>query len=108
MNISVYLKNKYFADKIYLKIKAGDTPCGICSSSGIFGHSLSLGRADLVAVLAKSTISADGATTSIANKITTPGDIDKTITDYKKIKDITGILVIKDDKLGIWGNIELI
>lgn len=107
VDISVYLKNKYFADKIYLKIKAGNTPCGICSSSGIFGHSLSLGRADLAAVLARSTISADGAATAIANKITTPGDIDKTITDYKNKKDITGILVIKDDKLGVWGNIEL-
>jgi len=108
IDIGVYLKNKYFADKIYLRIKAGDTPCGICSSSGMFGHSLSLGRSDLVVVLAKSTISADGAATSIANKINTPGDIDTTITDYKNVKDIMGILVIKDDKLGVWGNIELI
>ncbi|MDD5622665.1 MAG: UPF0280 family protein [Actinomycetota bacterium] len=108
INIGVYLKNKYFADKIYLKIKAGDTPCGICSSSGIFGHSLSLGKSDLVVVLAKSTISADGAATSIANKINTPADVDKAIIDYKNKKDIKGILVIKDDKLGVWGNIELI
>ncbi|HEY4695873.1 MAG TPA: hypothetical protein VIH13_03180, partial [Candidatus Hydromicrobium sp.] len=99
---------KYFADKIYLKIKAGDTPCGICSSSGSFGHSLSMGSSDLVVVLAKSTISADGAATSIANKINGPGDINKTISNYKSIKDITGILVVKDDKLGVWGNIELI
>jgi len=107
VDIGIYLKNKYFADKICLKIKAGDTPCGICSSSGIFGHSLSMGCSDLVVVLAKSTISADGAATSIANKINTTEDINKTITEYKNIKDITGILVVKDDKLGVWGNVEL-
>jgi ApbE superfamily uncharacterized protein (UPF0280 family) len=108
VDVGVYLKNKYFADKIYLKIKAGDTPCGLCSSSGSFGHSLSMGSSDLVVVLAKTTISADGAATSIANKIKSPNDISKTINDYKNIKDITGILIIKDDRLGIWGNIELI
>ena len=108
VDVSVYLKNKYFADKIYLKIKAGDTPCGLCSSSGIFGHSLSMGKSDLVVVLAKSAISADGAATSIANNINTSQDISKTINKYKDIKDINGILIIKDDKLGAWGNIELI
>ncbi len=108
IDVSVYLKNKYFADKIYLKIRAGITPCGLCSSSGSFGHSLSMGRSDLVVVLAKSTISADGAATSIANKVRSPEDISKIINDYKDIEDITGILIVKDDRLGVWGNIELI
>ncbi len=84
IDVGVYLKNKYFADKIYLKIKAGDTPCGLCSSSGIFGHSLSMGKSDLVVVLAKSTISADGAATSIANKINSSKDIYKTINNYRR------------------------
>ena len=106
-DVGVYLNNKYFTDKIYLKVKAGDTPCGLCSSSGSFGHSLSMGKSDLVVVMAKSTIAADGAATSIANNINSAQDIFKTINNYKSIKDITGILIIKDDKLGIWGNIEL-
>lgn len=108
IDVGVYLKNKYFADKIYLKIKAGITPCGLCSSSGSFGHSLSMGRSDLVVVLAKSTIGADGAATSIANKIKSPENVSKVINGYKDIKDITGILIVKDDRLGVWGNIELI
>lgn len=108
IEVGVYLKNKHFENKIYLKIKAAGTPCGLCSSSGSFGHSLSMGSSDLVVVLAKSTISADGAATSIANNIRGPEDISKTISSYKNIKDITGILIVKDDKLGVWGNIEFI
>lgn len=108
VDIGVYLKNVNFKDKIYLKIKAKDTPCGVCSSSGSFGHSLSMGKSDLVAVLSKSTISADAAATAIANKIIKPSDIDENIEHYKTIKDISGILIIKDDRIGLWGNIELV
>ncbi len=108
VEVGIYLKNKNFADKIYLKIRAKDTPCGLCSSSGSFGHSLSMGKSDLVVVLSPSTISADGAATSIANKINQSTDIYQTIDYYKNIKDISGILIVKDSKLGIWGNIQLI
>lgn len=108
IKVGVYLKNKHFEDKIYLKIKAADTPCGLCSSSGSFGHSLSMGSSDLVVVMAKSTISADGAATSIANNIRSSKDISKTISSYKNIKDLKGILIVKDDRLGVWGNIEFI
>jgi uncharacterized protein len=108
VNVGVYVKNKDFADKIYLKIKAKDTPCGMCSSSGTFGHSLSMGESDLVVVLSGSAISADGAATSIANKINSPDDIDMVIDHYSKIKDIKGILIIKNSRLGVWGNMELV
>jgi len=66
-----------------------------------------MGKSDLVVVMAKSTVTSDGAATAIANNINSKRDIFKTISNYKNIKDITGILIIKDDKLGIWGNIEL-
>jgi len=108
IDVGVYLKNKHFADKIYLRVKADDIPCGLCSSSGSFGHSLSMGKSDLVTVLAESTLSADGAATSVANNINSSKDISKTINSYKKIEDIKGIIIVKNDKLGVWGNIELI
>ena len=108
IDVGVYLKNKHFADRIYLKVKAGYTPCGLCSSSGSFGHSLSIGKSDLVTVMAESTISADSAATSVANNINSSKDILKTINSYKIIKDIKGILIVKNNKLGVWGNIELI
>lgn len=108
VNVGVYLKNKYFEDKINLKIKKGNTPCGLCSSSGSFGHSLSLGKSDLVVVLAESTVSADGAATAVANNIISPDDISQTINHYKKVNEVEGILIVKDSKIGLWGNLELI
>ncbi|MBC7333830.1 MAG: UPF0280 family protein, partial [Actinobacteria bacterium] len=108
VTIDVFLKNKCFRDRVKLLIKSGHTPCGVCSSSGSFGHSLSLGKSDLVTVLSASPIAADGAATAIANRISTPNDIKPTIDCFKKLDELKGILIIKDDKLGIWGNLELI
>jgi len=107
VSAGVYLKDKNFKDKIYLKIKSEDTPCGLCSSSGIFGHSLSMGSADLVVALSRSIISADGAATSIANMVKENTDINGIIEHYSEIKEISGILIVKDENIGIWGNIEL-
>ena len=109
INVGVYLKNKYFKDKIDLKVKAKDTPCGLCSSSGSFGHSLSMGKSDLVVTLAKSAISSDGAATAVANSIGSSNDISRSINHYKKFNDIKGILIVKDDKLGLgrYGNYTL-
>ncbi len=108
INAGAYLKNKYFKDKINLKIRKENTPCGLCSSSGKFGHSLSMGRSDLVVVLSGSAISADGAATAIANRISNSDDIPRTIDHYKKLNDVKGILIVKDSKVGIWGNLELV
>lgn len=107
INAAIYLKNKYLGDEIRLIIRAKNTPCGLCSSSGSFGHSLSLGKSDLVTALARSVISADGAATAIANSISSSADIQSSIDYYKDLDNLTGILVVKDNRIGLWGDIEL-
>lgn len=109
IDVAVYLKNRYFKDKIRLKIKAKNIPCGLCSSSGSFGHSLSFGKSDLVVVMANSAITADGAATAIANKINSVADIQKSINYFKDLDEsIKGIVIVKEKKIGLWGNIELV
>ncbi|MCD4669944.1 MAG: UPF0280 family protein, partial [Actinomycetia bacterium] len=83
------------------------TPCGICSSSGSMGHSLSLGSSDLVTVMSDSTILADAAATAVANSIKEQADIEKAMSRYKKNKEIKGLIIIKGDRIGIWGEMQL-
>jgi uncharacterized protein len=106
--LGIYVKNNFFKDSISLRIKAENMPCGVCSSSGTFGHSLSLGKCDLAMVLSKSAIAADAAATAVANSITCKDDILTSIEHFKNHRDIEGLLLIKDDKIGLWGSIELI
>ena len=103
----IYVKNPFFKDSLAVRIKASSTPCGLCSSSGTFGHSLSMGKCDLAVVLSTSSISADAAATAIANSVEKIEDVEEALNEYKRFDSITGILIIKDDRIGIWGEFEL-
>ena len=105
--IGIYSGSSSFNRRIALDIKASDTPIGICTSSGTIGHSLSFGKADAVVVLSKSTLLADAAATSIGNIVKRKADISKGIKFAQNIKGIIGLVIIKDDKLGVWGKIKM-
>jgi hypothetical protein len=83
-------------------------PMGICTSSGMFGHSFSFGKADAAVVLSENTALADAAATRFCNEIKTKNDINKTIELSQSIAGLEGVLLIKDDVLGVLGNITLI
>jgi ApbE superfamily uncharacterized protein (UPF0280 family) len=105
--LGIFTKNISFKDKLTLLIEARQTPCGICSSSGNFGHSLSLGKSDLVTVLSKTATIADAAATAIANTIISEEDIDKAITRFKEYEEIEGLIIIKNKRIGLWGKFQL-
>ena len=80
---------------------------GICTSSGTVGHSLSFGQADAVVVLAPSAAFADAAATAIGNLIKRPDDIQAGIEFAGDIEGLKGVLIVKDDRMGAWGEISL-
>lgn len=106
--IGIYAGDSPLSGKVGLKIRAEKCPMGICTSSGKVGHSLSFGQAHAVAVLATDTALADAVATAAGNIIKTEGDIQATIDFAKKTKGIKGIVVIIKDRLGAWGDIELV
>jgi hypothetical protein len=105
--IGIYAGKSPLTGKIGLEINGEDTPLGICTSSGTVGHSLSYGKADAVIVLSKSTPLADAAATAIGNLIEQPGDISRGLEFAKGIDGLRGVVVIKDDKIGLWGKVEI-
>ena len=106
--IGIYAGRSKLSEKIAIEIGPEQTPCGICTSSGTVGHSLSFGKADAVVILSRSTSLADCAATAICNKVSTKDDIEIAINYAKKIKAIEGILVIIGDAFGAWGSIKLV
>jgi uncharacterized protein len=108
VKIGLFSSKSSFSGRLNIVIDAKQTPCGICSSSGTMGHSLSLGRSDLVTVMAGSATMADAAATAVANSILENTDIEKSISIYKKYKEVKGIIIIKDGRIGIWGKLQLV
>ncbi len=105
--VRIYTVNTYFADKLALEICPEDSPLGICTSSGTLGHSLSFGRADAAVVLSSRAALADAAATAIGNRVKAVKDISRALNWGKSIPGITGILVMKDKKIAVWGKINL-
>lgn len=105
--IGIYAGKSPLTGKVGLEIMGKDTPIGICTSSGTVGHSLSYGQADAVIVLSKSTALADAATTAIGNIIKNADDIPRGIERAISIKGLNGVIIIKDDKIGLWGKVKI-
>ncbi|MDD5613842.1 MAG: UPF0280 family protein [Candidatus Omnitrophica bacterium] len=106
--VAIYAGNSILSGRIGLKIKAQDMPCGVCTSSGKVGHSLSFGKADAVTVIAKSAVLADAFATAVGNMVKSSSDIENTIDCYSMIREILGIIIIIDDKIAFCGNIEIV
>jgi ApbE superfamily uncharacterized protein (UPF0280 family) len=106
--IGVYAGGSSFTGKIAFEIGPEETPLGVCTSSGTVGHSLSFGVADAVIVLSHSTALADAAATAIANRVKAAGDIDMVIEQAQAIDGLAGVIVIKDEKIGMWGSIKFV
>ncbi len=107
VTLKVFAGNVFFKDGIAIRIQAADTPCGICTSSGKLGHSLSFGKADTVTVIAESAALADTVATAAANRVKEADSIQTSIDYAASINGVTGILIIYRDSIGAWGNIEL-
>ena len=58
-------------------------------------------------MLSKSATLADAAATAIGNLIVESSDIPKGIEFAKGIEGLTGVIIIKDDNLGLWGKVKI-
>ncbi len=69
------------------------------------GHSASFGRCDLSTVFSFSGALADAAATLACNLVKTEEDIAAAVERIMAIDGIRGILIVKNDKVGIGGDI---
>jgi len=97
-----------FSHRIAVRIKPRESPLGVCTSSGTVGPSLSFGRADAAMVKAASASLADAVATGAGNRVSTKDQLEAAIEYAQSIDGVTGILVIKDDRMAAWGDIELV
>ena len=105
--VGVYAGDSPFSGGLVLEIEPEETPMGICTSSGTVGHSISFGRADAVIVLSPSAALADAAATATANRVKRAGDIPRGIAFAQGVVGLGGVVIIKDDRIGVWGRVKL-
>ncbi|OQX16436.1 MAG: hypothetical protein BWK76_11650 [Desulfobulbaceae bacterium A2] len=110
--VAIFAARSPLSGRVGIRLTAERMPLGVCCSSATVGHSLSFGAADAVVVLASSTALADAAATRIGNEVrpARPGrdSIGPALAVAQAIPGIDGVVVVQNDKLGAWGQVELI
>lgn len=105
--VSIFAGTSRLSNKLGLIIHPEEMPTGICTSSATVGHSLSLGAADAVCIVAKSASMADAAATALGNRITNKSKLKSVVESMREFKDIKGGVVIRGKTMATWGEIEL-
>jgi uncharacterized protein len=107
VTVGVYAGRSSLSGKLALQIEPGQTPLGICTSSGTVGPSLSFGHADAAIALAPSAPLADAAATALGNRVKEEKDLQEAIAFAQQVKGLTGALLILGEKIAAWGAIKL-
>lgn len=86
-------------------------PVGVATSSGVYGHALSFGKAEAVTIFARNASLADAAATAVCNVVR--GDnpdqaIRKGIKKAMSIKGVEGVLILYKGKVALAGEIPKI
>ncbi len=108
VTIGILAGHSAVSQKLAIRIHPESGPVGVCTSSGTMGHSLSLGRAEAVTVISESCPMADAAATAVANRVHDPKDVRPAVEWAKAISGITGVVVIHEDTVAAWGDLDLV
>jgi len=107
--VAVYGGESPLSGTLGICLQPAAMPCGVCCSSGTIGHSLSMGKADAVVVVAPDTALADAAATRLGNEVgKSRQSITQALTLAESIDGLSGVLILSGDQLGAWGDIELV
>lgn len=106
--IAIFAGESPFSNRIAVRVKAGETPLGICTSSGTVGPSVSLGRADAVVIKSAETALADAVATGAGNLVKDGEDLVNALDYARAIEGVQGVLLVRGEELAAWGNIEIV
>lgn len=110
--VAIFAGESPLSYKVGVRLPVENMPVGICTSSGTVGHSLSFGDADSVTVVAESTLLADAAATRLGNEVGYGGGgktgMQNALDKAAEIEGIRGVVVICDELMGAYGDVELV
>ncbi|MEA1969288.1 MAG: UPF0280 family protein [Thermodesulfobacteriota bacterium] len=104
----IFAGNSPLSMKTGVRLAKRENPFALCTSSGTLGHSKSFGQADAATIVSDSCPLADAVATALGNMVKKESDIEKAINAGKEINGIKGIIIIKGEKIGLWGDLELV
>ena len=101
--VAVFAGSSPISMKIGLNIDPAPRGVGVCTSSATVGHSLSMGKADAVVVVARNAALADAVATATCNRVTLPSSLEPALQFATGIKDVMGAVIVLGKNLAAAG-----
>ena len=108
VTMGIFAGYSKFSGRLGVRISPGNTPLGICCSSGKYGHSTSFGKADAVTVFSPDAALADAVATEACNRVKCGEDLPAALEYAMAVPGVTGILAVLGDSLAVRGDVELV
>ncbi len=101
--IAIFAGESPLSLKIGMTIDPSPGGVGACTSSATVGHSLSVGRADAVLIVAENAALADAVATATCNRVTLPSSLEPAMNFACSIGGVNGCCIILGTKLAAAG-----
>jgi ApbE superfamily uncharacterized protein (UPF0280 family) len=108
LTVGIYAGKNKIGSNLAFVLEPGKKAVSLCSSSSFMGHSKSFGACDLATVFSFNPYVADAAATLVCNLIKHEQDIAPVLEQVGQLKYVTGILAVKNDKIGLYGTLPSI
>lgn len=107
VTVGLFAGSSLLSGRLRLRLEPGLMPCGVCTSSGTVGHSLSFGKADAAVIIAGNAALADAVATAAGNRIACINDLERAVRFARSVRGVRGALFIIDDTMASWGAVTL-
>lgn len=107
LDVAIYAGDSPLSSLLGVELDPALSPCGLCTSSGTVGPSLSFGYADAAVILCADAAVADAWATAAGNMIQTAEDIGPALSRLKNRSEVLGALLVAGDRMGLQGKLRL-
>ena len=105
--VGLFAGKSPFSNRVGIRVKPTALPLGICTSSGVIGHSVSLGKADAATIVSRDVCLADAMATALGNRISKPEHMKDAVEWAMTVSGVDAALAIMGDQIAAVGAIEL-
>lgn len=106
--IALAVGNTSFQAVVALRLDPKLGPCGVASSSGTAGGSLSFGRADLITIVARTGALADAVATAAGNRAVHANAIGDCVEFAVSIEGVLGAIAIVNNTIALRGDLDVV
>ncbi len=105
VTVGLFTTGHSLSGRLAFLVRPEEMPLALCASSGVMGHSFSLGKCDLAVAVSPHAALADAAATLAANLVSAAADVEPALKRVQAIPGLSGVLIIMGDAVGMAGNL---